>query len=439
MAEGFGQRLKALRLERGMQQADLSGPGVSVSYVSMLENGNREPTRRVLEHLAAVLRVDPLELAGPTPIEQLDDERRWALAGAELALATGEHERARAEFATLEPSVGVPAAWGLARALEAIGDLEAAMTVLDRVVVGVGLAGDHLLLVRAHIARSRCLGEIGEDVAALEAAIDAATAIEAHGLTGTDEHAQAMSTLVGRYYVVGDLLNAETTARALLAVVDAGSSWKARGSAYWNVAGIAEASGDLPKAVRYAERALALLSEGDDERAWARCAVACAWFWMRHPDAADHLKTVDRLLTQAASKLATSGTDTDLAYLETEQARAALLHGDPQAALELGERALERLGTQVRAETADTLLVLAQAQLEHGDQAAALALADQLELTLLSLPHSRPAAHTWRGLADTQKALGNHDAAYRALEHALNAHALPRVPTTSPRRTRANG
>ena len=142
---------------------------------------------------------------------------------------------------------------------------------------------------------------------------------------------------------------------------------------------------------------------------------------MRHPDAAEHLTAVDQLLTQAESKLSTSGTDTDLAYLETEQARAALLHGDPDAALDLAGRALGRLGTQPRAETADTLLVLAQAQLDSGDHAAAAASADQLELTLLSLRHSRPAAHTWRGLADIQKALGNHDAAYRALEHALDA------------------
>jgi transcriptional regulator with XRE-family HTH domain len=439
MGEQFGQRLKALRLQRGLQQSDLAGPGVSVSYVSMLENGNREPTARVIEHLAGVLGIDPLELAGPTPIEQLDDERRWALAGAELALSTGEPERARTEFAALEAAVGLPASWGLARALEAVGDLETALTVLDRVVAGADRAGDYLLMVRAHIARSRCLGETGQDLAALEAAVDAATTIETHSLAGTDEHAQALSTLVGRYYTVGDLLNAETTARELLALVDAGSSWKARGSAYWNVAGVAEALGDLPKAVAYAERALALLSEGDDERAWARCAIACAWFWMRHPDAAEHLNAVDQLLTQAGSKLATGGTDTDLAYLETEQARAALLHGEPDAALDLASKALERLGTQPRAETADTLLVLAQAQLESGDQAAAVASADQLELTLLSLRPSRPAAHTWRGLADVQKALGHHDAAYRALEQALDANALPALPTTSPRRTRANG
>jgi tetratricopeptide (TPR) repeat protein len=160
---------------------------------------------------------------------------------------------------------------------------------------------------------------------------------------------------------------------------------------------------------------------------------------MRHPDALDHLNAVDQLLTQAGNKLAASGTDIDLAYLETEQARAALLHGDPDAALDLAGRALERLGSQPRAETADTLLVLAQAQLERGDHAAAGALAEQLEVTLLSLPHSRPAAHTWRGLADTQRALGNHDAAYRALEHALNAHALPTLPTTAARRTPTNG
>lgn len=432
MGEAFGHRLRALRQERGLQQSDLAGPGVSVSYLSMLENGNREPTPRVLEHLSAVLGVDPLVLSGPTPRDQLSDSQKIQLAGAEFALSNGDPARAVEEFSALEAAVGLPASWGLARALEAAGRIDDALVALERVLGAAADEGDAALQCRAHIARSRCLLETGEDVASLQAALDAMNVVEEHGLTGTDEHAQAMSTLVGRYYTVGDLLNAETVARDLLNLVDAGSSWKARGSAYWNAAGVAEASGDLDKAVTYAERALALLSEGDDDRAWARCAIACAWFWMRHHDASTHLDAIDQLLTQAGRKLSTAGTDTDLAYLDTEQARAALLRGDTDTATRLATQALTRLGGEPRHETADTLLVLAQAQYQQGRTEDAARTADQLEMTLLSLPHNRMAAHTWRGLGDLHNSLGNHDAAYRALEHALNAHALPTLPTTSP-------
>ncbi len=434
MGSEFGRRLRALRTEQGLQQSDLAGPGISISYVSMLENGNREPTERVVQHLAQVLKVQPHELTGPVPAERLDHAQRLQIASAEFALGNGEAHKAASEFASLEPTLGLPATWGLARALEGMGDLELALKTLERVVHLATEAGDYPLLIRAHIAQSRCMGETGEHSDALKAALRATNTAHEHGLQGTDEHAQAMSTLIARYYWLGDMTNAEAAAHELLKLVDAGSSWKARGSAYWNAAGVAEASGDLPRAVQYAQRAVALLSEGDDERMSGRCAVACAWFWMRQVDATDHLTEIQAMLEQAKRKLSLSGTETDHAYLETEQARAALLGGNPAEAIEFCNRALDRLETKPRAETATTLLVLAQSQVEVGEQADALATADRLEMTLHSLQHNRSAANSWRGLADLYKRLGADDAAYRSLEYALNAHAISVSPTPQERK-----
>lgn len=427
MSEEFGRRLRALRLEKGLQQGQLTGPGVSASYVSMLENGNREPTPRVVAHLAEILGVDPVVLAGSPARSALDEEQRLRLASAEMALALGDRPRAVAEFTELEPALGLSAAWGLARALEATGDLDAALHVLQRVTSEANDKGDAPLLVRSQIARSRCLAERGDDSEALEAAQSALKAVLNHELVGSDEHAQALSALIGRCYTLGDLLRADELSRELLHLVDGGSSWRARGSAYWNAAGVAEASGDLVTAVAYAERALALFSEGDDERAWARCAVACAWFWMRREDAAPHLEDVERLLSRAAGKLIDSGTELDLAYLETEQARCALLRGDPERAAALVERALERLGTAPRSETATALLVLAEA-LAVSDPAQAASVAERLEMTLLSLPYNRGAALSWRGLAEVHRRLGHADAAYRALEQALDANVITASP-----------
>jgi transcriptional regulator with XRE-family HTH domain len=428
MAETFGQRLRRLRAERGLQQADLVGPRVSISYISMLENGNREPTARVIEHLAAVLGVDAVELSGPAAAADMSEADRLALASAELLLAHGDWEGARAEFSALERSLGLPAAWGLARAQEALGQIEGALDTLERVVAGADAVGDGALIVRAHIARARCLSEQGEDVASLEAARAAVHAASEHGLEGTDEHVQAMSTLVGGLYSVGQYADAELVAADLIRLVDSGSSWRARGSAYWNAAGVAEARGDLTTAVAHSERALALLSEGDDERAWARCAVACAWFWMRHESAPQRLPEIERLLRMAGDKLRLSGTALDLAYLETEQARAALLAGDGAAAVLLAESALGRISAEQRSERATTLLVLAEARLAVEERDAARAAAEQLELTLMTLPSGRGTAITWRGLADVWKRLGNADAAYRALEEALNAQAISPSP-----------
>src|SRR5690348_2541740 len=53
----FGQRLRALRLERGLSQAALAAGGMSTGYLSRLESGARPPTSRVIDHLAQRLGV----------------------------------------------------------------------------------------------------------------------------------------------------------------------------------------------------------------------------------------------------------------------------------------------------------------------------------------------------------------------------------------------
>ena len=369
-----------------------------------------------------------MTLSGPVPAEEMGAEDRWALAAAEMHLSRGDRESAVDAFFALRPRLGLPAAWGLARAWEAVGRLEDAAALFAGVAVEAGARGDWQLQVRALISGSRCRAEIGEDVAALDDALAARDVAVERGLSGTDEHAQALSALVGRFYTVGDLVQADRTARELLAMVDAGATWKARGSAYWNAAGVAEASGDIDTAVRYAERALALLGEGDDDRAWARCAVACAWFWMRHDAVADHLDQIERLLSDARSKLETCGTEVDLAYTETELARATLLAGRPDQAVAWAESALRRIGAEPRPETGTALLVLGEAHLARADSVSVMDAAGRLEMTLLALPPSRRAALAWRGLAALWRGVNDQDAAYRALEQALNAQAVPPSP-----------
>src|SRR6266700_4645778 len=55
--ETIGQRLKRLRLERGLSQRDLSSPGVSYAYISRIEAGARTPSVKALRMLAAKLGV----------------------------------------------------------------------------------------------------------------------------------------------------------------------------------------------------------------------------------------------------------------------------------------------------------------------------------------------------------------------------------------------
>src|SRR5262249_55656554 len=133
MTSTLGQRLRTLRIERGLSQADLAGDLVSPSYVSLIESGRRSPERAVLDGLARRLRCSPLYLA--TGVGPEEGERRVGLHSASSAGASGELDQARGLYVELmHPTTGeirTEARWGLAQTYEALGQLDAALTELD--------------------------------------------------------------------------------------------------------------------------------------------------------------------------------------------------------------------------------------------------------------------------------------------------------------------
>jgi transcriptional regulator with XRE-family HTH domain len=80
VGNGFGEKLRAERLERGLTQAELGKDLYSPSYISLLETGRREPTAEVIEELARRLELAPKALeAWSQPISVSDAE--YVLAG----------------------------------------------------------------------------------------------------------------------------------------------------------------------------------------------------------------------------------------------------------------------------------------------------------------------------------------------------------------------
>lgn len=58
----IGNRVKQLRLEKGLSQRQLEVPGVSYAYVSRIEAGTRNPSLKAIIRLADKLEVSPLYL-----------------------------------------------------------------------------------------------------------------------------------------------------------------------------------------------------------------------------------------------------------------------------------------------------------------------------------------------------------------------------------------
>jgi tetratricopeptide (TPR) repeat protein len=208
--------------------------------------------------------------------------------------------------------------------------------------------------------------------------------------------------------------------------VDNRGTPRARAAVYWNASLVAEAADDVSTAVLLAERALALYSDGDDERSLARLRVAYGWLLLRtSPPQPD--KARDMLRTAHAS-LGDVGTATDLAYCETELARAALLLGDPEGALEHAARAQGQLSDEARLESAYVRLVRGAALLALGRHDEAVADYRRASSILGSLDQARMAAGAWRELADAFTRLDLLQDAALAYQQALTEMGVRGAP-----------
>lgn len=66
LAQTFGQNVRRIRQEKGMTLEALADEvGLAYTYVGQIERGQRNPTLGVVERVAGVLGVDPLDLLRP--------------------------------------------------------------------------------------------------------------------------------------------------------------------------------------------------------------------------------------------------------------------------------------------------------------------------------------------------------------------------------------
>src|SRR5690348_3420426 len=118
--ETVGERLRRLRLERGLSQRDLSSPGVSYAYISRIEAGARRPSVKALRMLAQKLGVTAEYLETGSEIGAAE-ARELRLADLELRLRLeGDASTADLEEILAEATKDADTA-AAARALIALG------------------------------------------------------------------------------------------------------------------------------------------------------------------------------------------------------------------------------------------------------------------------------------------------------------------------------
>ena len=439
--DGVAARLRQARLRAGLSQGELAGAELSASYVSLLESGRRNATPATLEILASRLDCTADFLARGEDAGQAD-RLRLALSYADLALRNGEPRDALTQLQVLteaRPDLGAEDMLRVrrlrAQALEGLGDLEEALREIEDLRRDAQEARRYDEHLRLTVDAVRCYQEAGDVAYALDVGEAALATVRSWGLTGTDTHAELASSVLGAYYVRGDVLRAQQMATEVLDVVGAAGSAQARAAVYWNASLLSEQRDDIPAALMLAERALAVYAEGDDVRALARLRVAYGWLLLRCMPARP--EDAVRELTISRAALVDVGSEVDVAYCDTELGRCELLLGRPDQALSLADSALARLGSQPRVERAYTTLVRARALLALDRREEAVTTYREAASALSAGDLNSDAASAWRELADAFAQLGLLEDATLAYQQALTDAGVRAAPDISFASTRS--
>jgi transcriptional regulator with XRE-family HTH domain len=355
--ESIGERLRRLRLDRGLSQRELSSPGVSYAYISRIEAGARRPSVKALRKLARKLNVSPEYLETGSPMSD-SDLRELRLVDAELALRLTD-------------------------------DVAEAEAMLIAVLNDAVQAGDESVAMRARIALGLSASrrsDHGEAVVLLEGALDAGTVSPAmrpdlyltlgRSYAALGAPGRAVELFEQCLEELGDVSEnsaarirfdrAQEILRGALDDAAAVDDVFSRIRLYWSMARLAEMQ-DNPEALDYARRAIALLEVTEDTVNLGQAHLLCAIILMdrgENDEAAPHLAKAEQLFALHADAH-------DLAALRNEQARHAARMGRFDEAVDRAREALDLLGDTNPAQQGDAWAALGEAYGGKGDVTAA--------------------------------------------------------------------
>ncbi|WP_440065350.1 helix-turn-helix domain-containing protein [Streptosporangium sp. OZ121] len=418
-----GQRIKTVRRQRGLSQAQLAHPELSDSYVSLIESGKRTPTPAVLELLAEKLDCSLTYLINGVTAEQMQ-EIELALNYAQMALDNGEVVEARTRYAELLadgglaglPQLRQDAEYGLALATEACGDLDQAIVLLNGLRENDTAAMNPERHIAVAVALSRCYREAGDLARAMQ--------VPEQILTGAVQPAwndglmRLGIQLLAAYIDRGDLLRARQFSAELIAAAELLGTPLALTLAHWEAAIAAIETGHADEAVTHAERALAIQSEYGDPWRLARLRNDYAQVMLiARPMEAKTWRDV--LLKVEKELVESSASSMNKMRCAMNLVRAELLLARPEQAEERMRFVCDLLDGMPKA-------LQAEARLLHGESLAALGLQAEASRELSAgaecleqAPETRFTAQAWLTAARVLERIDKPDRSVDAYKRAM--------------------
>ena len=430
--ETVGERLRRLRLERGLSQRDLAAPGVSYAYISRIEAGARRPSVKALRMLARKLGVTPGYLETGSEIDDAS-ARELRLSEAELRLrldaevSVDELEELLADaLAAADTAAAARAqiALGLAASNrsdhpETIRHLEAALE--HGFINPVSRPDVYVTLGRAYAAR----GTPRRAVELFERALAEAAAVAPEDVGARVRFSSFLSFALTD---LGELARARAVVGEALAETEQGVDPYTRVRLHWSLGRLSLEQSKPLVALESFRRAVSLLEATEDTLHLARAHLNCAHALVDAADLAGAWAHIDH----AERLLGTRPSDDDLAVVRRMQATCAARGGDFEAAERYANEGLI-LASELPNEQGQLWWAIAEARAGAGDPAADDAFRQAVEL-LSEHGTVREYANVLRAYGRHLREVGREREALDVYERAANvASNLQGEPSTAER------
>jgi transcriptional regulator with XRE-family HTH domain len=391
--ETIGQRLKRLRLERGLSQRELAAPGVSYAYISRIEAGTRQPSVKALRRLAAKLNVSADYLERGSDLDPVA-ERELRLSDLELAIRLGEWDGTDAPLqAAVDEAVAAGDRAATLRGRVALATLAQerrqhtkAVELLEAALRDEQFAPIDRFDIYANLGRAYTeAGRPQDAVDLFESCIDACA-------SEADPTPEARYAVLLSYALsdIGELARAEEVVRRALDRVEDTADPYMRVRLYWSMARLAHTEGRESVALTNVRKAIALLQATDDTFHLGRAHILAAYITLSRDDP----DSAEQHLDQAEQFLGMSPAAQDIFEITTQRARVAALRGDAATSVELASRAVALAGDDAPVDRGLALAALGDGlSLTNETTAANKAYAEAVEL-LEGQGRWRPAATT---------------------------------------------
>ena len=422
----IGDRVRQLRIARGMTQSDLGGARFTKAYVSQLERGRARPSAAALEWFAAQLQVSPLYLEAG--VESSDHER--AASAVVQAEAANESSRFTEALSLLAGVTEAVAPWSPDLELRALLAEAVARMELGQVHEALGvLGGAERLASTAPLTEADraavlfrqgcCRYKLSSTPSAIALFSEALELADHSNQPSDDLRCRILRWRSRCHRRLRDWESAREDLEAAVFLANQLGDDKALAHTYFQASLVAERRGKLEDARSYAERAKVLYERTSDELNVGRLLNNLGVFSF---ELGDPERAID-YLERARSAAETAGSEPDAGRAVSSLAQVHLRTGNPKLAQVLAGRALELIGNRIDFldEIGNAQLVLGRALLAEDRLAEADDALKAAELSFVQLgsPSHRAAACVARG--DLAARRGEHEAASQLYRQAAEA------------------